>query len=109
MSQKIPLTPEEMALLKKMPVAYVRKMAEIKEDGNLFQVLTYLIDIIIDYRKNYIFSLNEDETLLTKHAYARGEAAFALSLVRLIKGATSELAKREELQKKIRKEQGGER
>lgn len=110
MKEKIALSGEEIALLKKMNVEELRLLLELRENGKVFQVLLAITNMVIDTEKNYFFSLNEasmtSDELALKHAFSRGQAAFGTRLLRLITASGQELARREELQKEIRKKQG---
>ena len=74
-------------------------MSNIAEDKD-FEALKKIIEELVDYEKNRIFGLFENDKLLLEHAYSRGRVAGYMETIRLIMGSRGEIERREEKRQK---------
>ena len=106
---KVGLSAEDLNILSVLSTEHLRVLASISTSGKQVEVLVFLARLVIDREKEYSFRLQEDEKLVTNHAYSRGKAAFGTQFIHLLGGASKELARREKIQEENRKKQLGEK
>lgn len=95
------LTPEERYVLEKMSVKGLQFLARIESDKD-FKTLIDIVNFLIDYEKNQVFAMkeNDKDKLAVEHAFSRGIVAGESKVLILIKAAQGELSRREELREK---------
>lgn len=106
MNKQIRLSDEEMKLLRSLSNEQLRMFRELREQP-VFLALHDLVNAMIDYEKEYVFSLNEGgmspTDFVLKHAFSRGQAAIGPRILRLITGSGIELLRREKEREKEKK------
>lgn len=95
------LSPVEKDILRKLSVSELRFLSKIAQDKD-FETFVKITEILVDYEKNYVFKISEnDKDLPILKANARGRAGGYTQFGRLIVAAGSEIERREkELEEK---------
>src|SRR6266436_5571721 len=103
----IVLTVEELAMLRKLSVDSLRKLLELRDNILVFNSLLEIVNNTIDFEKDYLFSLSTNDLtdLALKHAFCRGQAAFGVRLLRMVKASGDEIIRREKIQKELKLKQ----
>lgn len=103
MNKVVKLSNEELSALMQLDNDQLRALRDLR-DTKAFLAMHDLVNVLIDYEKNYLFSINERRMtpteLALKHAYSRGLCGAGAKLLRLITASQGELARREEAKKK---------
>lgn len=103
MNKGVKLSNEEQAALMQLSNEQLQALRDLRET-KAFLAMHALVNVLIDYEKNYLFSINEagitPVVLSQKHAYSRGTCGAGAKILRLITASQAELSRREQAKKK---------
>lgn len=96
------LSAVERDILRKLSLNQLQFLSNIAHDKD-FDTLVKITEILVDYEKNYVFKLAENEELAILKANARGRAGGYTQFGRIIVAASSEIERREKEREEVKK------